>query len=185
MSVEDQGASDGGDNSGYSGARVRLSFAQKLVSRMQATTFRLRVGGFVALALTLANLATLIGGVVALADAESYEYTAGFLVGNAVLGFGSLLLLGVLEASRKHGDAMFQELSDTLQWFAGRRSRAAGSSIEKLSQDARFALRSYSGAADVPLVPGRFGVSVYALVNLLVVLASLLVYVALQPSSLS
>ncbi len=180
-------ASDGSEDYASDSVAARLSFAKDLVEQMRITTARLRRGGFLALAVTLGNVATLIAGVVYLADAPSYAHTAGFLFFNAVLGFGCLLLLGTLEAARKHGDAVFQELSDNLQWFAGRKVRPGGVSnqvytYEKITQEARLALRSYSGAADVPLVPGRFGVSLYALLNLLVVLSSLLVYVVLQPS---
>lgn len=83
------------------------------------------------------------------------------LIAIAVLT-ANLFLLVMRDSLKKRGDALFEELSDELQWHA-----LGKISNEKLAESRprlsiRVALRTYARTTDLPLVPGRYGEAVYA-----------------------
>jgi hypothetical protein len=69
----------------------------------------------------------------------------------------SVAMLARYEGAAKHGDAIFQELSNLIQEY------------DFQARDAhmiRVTVRDFSNSTDLPLIPGRFGVSAYAGLNL-------------------
>ncbi len=82
---------------------------------------------------------------------------AGFFV------MGSLCVI-LFERRRKDGDAAFQELSNLLQ----------GETFDQEGVlEIRVELRRFASASDLPLVPGKAGPGVYALIDLVLLVASM------------
>ena len=73
------------------------------------------------------------------------------------------------EMWRKRGEALFEEIVDEVERrivaVAGEPEFEGGSDL--LSR-ARLALRDFAHASDLPFIPGKFGPTVYAAVNLLI-----------------
>lgn len=77
------------------------------------------------------------------------------------------------ETLRRRGDALYDEISDEVQWHIG---REYASSINQPVSEAprpplryRIELRSFAKASDLPLAPGRFGPAVYVALNVTLV----------------
>jgi hypothetical protein len=92
------------------------------------------------------------------------------------IGFGgvSLVLVIFYESYRKQGEALFEEISDELQWhirFVGDNEKRSTSDVRP-GLEARVVLRFFARATDLPLVPGRFGPAVYVMVNIVALLAA-------------
>ncbi|MGH9846279.1 MAG: hypothetical protein ACREEM_46865 [Blastocatellia bacterium] len=85
--------------------------------------------------------------------------------------FGCVALYGCAshEMWRKRGDALFEEISDEVERrivsVAGDPKFEGG--VDLLSR-ARLALRDFAHTSDLPFIPGKFGPTVYAAVNLLI-----------------
>jgi len=86
----------------------------------------------------------------------------------------SVFLLVIYDAIRRRGSAIFEEISDDLHGYSGSRAASHISDTEGVPLDARVVLRTFSRATDLPLVPGKFGRTVYFLVNIFLVFGALL-----------
>jgi hypothetical protein len=97
--------------------------------------------------------------------------------------FITLLVLGLVvqhERRRKTGDALFEVISDEFQFGLQKKMRRPSGSKRRPYLDARIVLREYSGAADLPLVPGKFGPGIYALLNIAFLVAEFILNKAVQ-----
>lgn len=133
---------------------------------LHRTTLNLRVLGLQILSLSVLNLC----GFIAM---------AGIFADRAVLFVCITVLTGTIilcaafhDAMRRHGEVLFEEVSDELQWQrteAKNRPRRLGEMQQgdRPTLDARVTLRSFSYVADLPLVPGKFGPGIYVALNLL------------------
>lgn len=83
-----------------------------------------------------------------------------------LLTLTAVLTIVRYEILRKRGDALFEEISDELQWNI---KRAVSTTEERPMLTARVALRSFARATDLPLIPGKFGPGLYATINFLLV----------------
>jgi hypothetical protein len=74
------------------------------------------------------------------------------------------------ESWRKRGDALFEEISDELQWnIRGTRLlKDKSPAKERPEIQARVVLRTFARASDLPIIPGKFGPAIYITVNLLI-----------------
>lgn len=85
--------------------------------------------------------------------------------------FGCIALYGCAshEMRRKRGEDLFEEIADEVERkivsVAG--NPTFEGELELLSR-ARLALRDFAHASDLPFIPGKFGPTVYAAVNLLI-----------------
>jgi len=79
----------------------------------------------------------------------------------------SLIFLIFYDKMRRSGDAIYEEISDELQWDI-KKYKKFEFNIEKNkpSLDARIILREYINTTDLPLTRGSYGVTVYTLINL-------------------
>lgn len=140
---------------------------------------RLRTVGPVALVLSLANLAILLWWV-ARSNRWDYSVEESLALTNLAVTVTTISVLGYFESLRKRGDAIFQELSDELQWYVGRSGSHSvfedaprgDSPRERPLLEVRLAMRSFSAAAELPLFPGSLGGAFYAVFNLLIAIAS-------------
>jgi hypothetical protein len=90
----------------------------------------------------------------------------------------ALALVLVYDRIRRRGDASFEEISDEFQWYLSRPT-VEGSVTPPL--DVRIALRTFARTSDLPLVPGRFGPAIYAVVDIVVAVTTVLMLSARLP----
>jgi hypothetical protein len=124
--------------------------------------------GFFALVFTVLNFAALILA----SSARYFQLTYISFVLLVVYLPISLTLIAVIciiryESLRKRGDALFEEISDELQWNVRTESKANPHTSDRPNLNARVALRSFARATDLPLIPGRYGPGIYATINFL------------------
>jgi hypothetical protein len=153
----------------------RGEFVSASARELRAITRRLRLISALVLLVSAGSFGVLLWSIAARSSYE-YEGNADFFVAlNIVVAMSTIALLGTFEVLRKRGDAIFQEMSDELQWHVGRPD-ARDAPRERPLFDVRVALRTFSAAADLPLIPGRYGGAVYAAVNLAVAVAAVFIY---------
>jgi hypothetical protein len=81
---------------------------------------------------------------------------------SSLVSTSALLCLIAYEYERKRGDALFEEISDELQWYV---REGDTESASRPVIGARVVLRSFARGVDLPLAPGKFGPAIYFLVN--------------------
>lgn len=166
---------------------MALSTYQEMVLN---ATRRLRHSSRRAAASTLSSLAVLIlsfitqvwyqSAVAGLSTSSySYEYLTDIFsmlrISLAVLVsttfFLSLLSAGAFEAHRKSADAVFQEVSNSVQQEdAAALSGPGGAEL-------RIALRELAAASDLPIFPGRYGPAVYVGISVFALVSVFVFYV--------
>ncbi len=150
--------------------------------RLQRTTNRLRLSRIFAAVFTAINIFAVLFmfglGENLLADNVKLDNSFAYFLGFSVLV--NLVVISVFENLRRGGDALFEEISDELHWHLGYRKQTASGTVTNGGQppDARLVLRAFAQAADLPLIPGKFGPAIYAGVN--VVIALLFLYFRLK-----
>lgn len=130
-------------------------------------------------ALTACNVASFLFMAGSMARSGYSAYQASFVVlgVSLVVGGSALVAVVLFENLRKRGDVLFEEISDEFLWNAGSRStesRVPSHPEERPPFNTRLYLRSYTRTADLPLFPGRIGPGLYAVVNLLTMVAAFL-----------
>ena len=99
---------------------------------------------------------------------RSLRSTYQFLLTAVIMSVScAIILVSIYEYLRKKGDVLFEEISDELRWDVSGKSV---SGAEKPALEIRVTLRSFARAADLPLVPGKFGPVLYVLFNLTILL---------------
>jgi hypothetical protein len=137
-------------------------------------TQQLRIVGTAILVVTLINFGILLW-IVAQAARPAYAEAQNLnSLPNIIFAMATIVALGIFETLRKRGNAIFQEVSDELQWHLGR-TRDLDRPEERPFLDARVALRTFSAASELPLVPGRFSAAVYAALSLCIAVGSVVV----------
>lgn len=146
-------------------------FLENSLRRLRKLTTRLRLLSMYVFVITLLNVAATLA-MLAGARFISYQImSVGELIAalTAVFFLSSLLMIVIYESLRKSGDALFEEVSDELQWNVGYRGKEVNREAAEISPplDARIILRSFARTTDLPLVPGKYGPAIYAAVNVL------------------
>ncbi|HXQ72190.1 MAG TPA: hypothetical protein VN844_16965 [Pyrinomonadaceae bacterium] len=139
------------------------------LSDLSSITLLLQRYGFIALVFTVFNLALLI-----LTSSLRLLPIVGALASVVITFYLPLIatLIAVVaivryETLRKRGDALFEEISDELQWNL-RQNVTETIARERPELNARVALRSFARATDLPLIPGRYGPVIYVAINLVI-----------------
>ena len=96
-----------------------------------------------------------------------------FVMAPAAMG---IWFLTRFEALRRHGEVLFEELSNELQWQGVRGTGPSGPTGpgDRPEIHKRIVLRSFIQASDLPLVPGKFGPTVYFLLFVVIAVAGIL-----------
>jgi hypothetical protein len=143
------------------------------LSDLRYITLRLHHFGFVALIFTVLNFASLILSL-SLRYLPVGFFTGVFLAFYLPILATLLAMVGIVryDTLRKRGDALFEEISDELQWNIRIESKQELTMAERPELNARVALRSFARATDLPLVPGKYGPGIYATINFLMLLLS-------------
>ena len=98
---------------------------------------------------------------------------------SSMIGFFSVLVgLAVLfaiinfESSRKQGNALFEEISDELQWLPVKKETESNLPEYRPNIEVRLILRSFVQCVDLPLIPGRFGPILYVIINVILMITA-------------
>jgi hypothetical protein len=144
---------------------------------------RLRIIG---LSILLAAILSVVCFVLGIAFIRNHYYNSGqpLLLGAAGIGTLGLFLTAIFDVFRRNGDAIFAVLTEEVQFAAVKPQLefddSKGWNMEDLARFHRelgsssFIMRQYSAAADLPLVPGRFGAAIFAGLFLVIILISAL-----------
>lgn len=137
---------------------------EEYIDQMQSIAVRLRSLGLAMLLTTLCNL-----GLVA---AAAVRFLAPFfsLQMSAVLFVLAVLLAMMFEQWRRRGEVIYGEVTDELH-------RAhSDPQLDRPRLSFRIALKNFASSMELPLIPGRYGVSLYLLLNLAVLLFAFLAF---------
>jgi len=141
-------------------SRDTLDNIEEFIYQLRRIAMRLRALGFVMLLTTLLNLSILFS-----IAARFFPQYLG--VQFAAILFVSAVLLAVLfEQLRRRGEVIYEELTDELH----RAHRDPEYERPRLSF--RIALKTFASSLEVPLIPGRFGISIYLLINIICLIVS-------------
>lgn len=146
----------------------RAEYSQDLtvaLSRMTDINWRLRKNGLLALLCTLGNFGILVLSLSLRTTLNEKILTTKIVF--LIPALAALLSVGLYETFRREGDALFEEISDELEWDIRSRRISAKMPQEKPELAVRTVLRKFARASDLPLIPGRFGPAIYAGLNLL------------------
>lgn len=137
-----------------------------LISAIHGTIRLLRVLTPILLALTLANFALTIMALNMNSQSALHPLPAGALL---------LFLLATLsaywfEAKRKEGSFLFEMLIDFLHHEKGNENK--DETQRRLENQARLSIRRFSDVSDLPLFPGRVGISILVALNVIFALIS-------------
>ena len=136
----------------------------KYIDQMQRIALRLRYLGLVMLMMTLMNLGSVAAAAV--------QLVSPFLVLQVSASLFVLVVLVAMlfEQLRRRGEVIYGELTDELH-------RAHGeASLERPRISFRIALKNFASSLELPLIPGRYGASLYLLLNLGVIVFAFLAY---------
>lgn len=121
----------------------------------------------------LAFIATALHVVVLVVTYLRLLYFMWAVLASLALLVGAAAAALWFETLRKRGDALYDEISDEVQWHIG---RAYLSSADQPAVDMprpplryRVELRSFAKASDLPLAPGRYGPALYVALNVALV----------------
>lgn len=146
-------------------------------SKLEAIANRCRRYGLIGVLATAAHVmgAILLFAVVSLAArSPDYSFAIQWVALSSTLTLSVLVAMISLEISRKSGYVVYDELVDELQWGyrEGRVDLHGRAAVEKPSIQLRIVLREFSRAADLLLVPGALGPSIYIMFNIAIFLGS-------------
>ena len=146
----------------------------EVIPALVKITAKMKLLGMLVVAATVANFAASF--VFPLRQEHSLsaqDFAMG--LGATICGLlGSILF----ESARKEGDVMFKEVSDELQWYVrfDPEPKSTTAPDERPKLESRLALRSFAQTTDLPLIPGTYGPLFYAVLNILIVLGSALLF---------
>ena len=128
------------------------------ISQLRRLANTLRATGLLILALTLMHFA-----FASLASPPKYS-SGDTNVFASCLVFATVVIFAVLfEQQRRRGEIIYGEVTDDLH------RHQADPTLDRPQISFRIALKHFAASTDLPLVPGRFGVSSYIFVNLMMV----------------
>jgi len=132
-------------------------------SYLEQLAVRLRILGLGLATGTL--LGTLLCPIV-IRSSKSFSENDSFLIWMWLLGI-NLFVTIIFDVSRRKGASMFEEISDEFQWsLSSRKVITKELSVARQPLEIRMATRSFLAASELPLVPGRFGPTIYAILNI-------------------
>jgi len=121
--------------------------------------------------LSLANVVVCVGLAVGALYGHRVVSAVGrdlLIASQALATMSAIVFVGLFENRRKTGDALSQELSETLQlgWASSRyenEPKSARSYDSEVLLQARMSTRLYARYSELPLIPGRYGGALYVL----------------------
>lgn len=141
-------------------------FLNRSVRRLRVTASYLNMCAVFLLTCTVTHIA-----VVALSFSRSfYVYGVSDLPLVSVAIFITVTILALcFDVFRRRGDALYEAVSDGFK-SAGSSSSSDSYLDEELMHEARYSLRNFDKASDLPLIPGKFGPAVLVGSNLILLI---------------
>lgn len=136
------------------------------VSSLSRITRRLDAHARQVLLLTLLNLATLALVSLWANGALSLGNRVVATVGPVVLGVVTLLNIAMFDIARRRGSMLYEEISEEMQWRLRERITADEPADARPPLYVRLALREFASSSELPLMPGRAGVTIVAILNI-------------------
>lgn len=156
------------------------------VSHLSFLSRRLRILGLIAFCMSFLNITTAIF-IVFFADSLIFRLATTVFTLSIIPCMITIAILGIYDQSKRRGDALFEEISDQLQWHIARRyskSEQEGHSEQSSYEEStspvfhfRITLRLFASAIKLPFTPGPNGAAIYVVVNLLIVVALSVFYI--------
>lgn len=140
---------------------------EEMIYRLRRLTYAVRVRALVAF---VVSLLIVVAAVVVITWAQNSYLTGGgrtaIIASFAGFVIMSILLLAIYDAVRKQGNSIYDELSFTLEQSL-RRVRNRPDDI-----NLRVALREWTRASQIPLLPANAGPAVLLLINVAALLTA-------------
>ncbi len=143
---------------------IDLDKIHNVLGKLQTVSYRLRMFGMYVSIFTAGSF------VSSLLSFPSIYYFPPYIMLPLFFSFfaASFLLLIYYDRLRRRGDAIFEELSDELQWNLTRSFKSeAPRDTSRPDLEARVLLREYINTIDLPLTRGKQGITIYTAINLL------------------
>ena len=137
---------------------------EEYIDQMQRIALRLRYLGLAMLMVTMMNL-----GLSAMAGVQLVMPFFALQV-STVLFVLVVMLAMLFEQLRRRGEVIYGEVTDELH-----RARS-DASLEHPRMSFRIALKNFATSMELPLIPGRYGASIYLLLNLGVIVFAFLAF---------
>lgn len=142
---------------------------------LERLNVRLRRLGLLLVILTCAGLVILLGVNSLFKTFSSSRPDFWLLLSSLALSGAAFIAAAIHDVWRKRGDTLFDEVSDEVQ--RGIHASPTGDLMftggQDMQQRVKVALRVSANVSDLPLVPGKFGPTVYAVINLLLFVIAL------------
>lgn len=160
-----------------SGERAYKSDEDDLAYHLSRINSRMRTLGLMSLGFTLLNFAVLSIGVPYIMFVGSrYSYILLMVTSlSTITAFFAMVSLALLDRRKREGEAVFQELSEQLEAEAGR-----DLDNRKISSRMRVTIREFGQSAELPLISGRSGSTIYAVVNIVITIVTVALVVFLS-----
>jgi hypothetical protein len=142
------------------------------VATLQQIVARLDQLSILTVIVTFTNfLVAFVLPVVMAGFLPSTQYSQSLRAGSLLLVFlpiVAVVLLLLHDRTTNRGEALFEELSDELHWFAGTKAADVPAyDAPKPLLSARVALRGFIRATTLPFAPAQWGTTVYLALNLI------------------
>lgn len=137
-----------------------MSFLEEVIDELVRITRRLRTMGMVLFAGLLSGIVTAVIGRTQIDPEYNYNFEAELALTLAIIiALAGLVGTAVWEMWNKRGRTVSQELTDQVQEMF-----VTGDDIEREESRLRWrvSVRDFERASDLPLLPGRFGPTIYA-----------------------
>jgi len=147
-----------------------------LLEDIHLITIRLRKLGMISFLFTIISFAIVLLFSIQTMQRYYYylfhlptEFYALFFI--FIIFFGMYTLI-IYDRMRKKGDALFEEVSDELQWniLQSVKTEKVSDRSKKPTLKARVVLREFITTIDLPLVRGKHGMTIYFLINIVSIL---------------
>lgn len=121
---------------------------------------------FLGLGLATGTLLGMLFCPIVIRSPKSFSENENFLLWMWLLGI-NLFVAIIFDVSRRKGASVFEEISDEFQWsLSSRKVVTKELGVARQPLELRMATRSFLVASELPLAPGRFGPTIYALFNI-------------------
>ena len=151
------------------------------LNQLNRISVRLRHLGMMAFIFTPASLVSLVATLFVRWSFNGFSAMLAMNILSLILIVSALVAAVMFEINRKEGDALFEEISDELQWEEQlmryyQKLADAEPTEGRPFADVKIILRSFARAADLPIIPGKFGPAVYVAASLIMLLIQLWLY---------
>ncbi len=148
-------------------------FAQlsQIIEKLNRHAYRVKRRAFMAMIATAINLIVAIFGIgifIFYSDqnGELLVFKIALFTIVAVFLFEALFIIYRFDQQKKSGDIYFEEASDYYEWIVKRQLANNELDLSPIILNLRVAFREYTRNSDLPLAPGKQGITNYSIINI-------------------